>query len=58
MDLRGRLIAISREVLKSNKASSVFLKTSEKKSEKPAIQLRKRCRGCEAIRNFSFGKYN
>ena len=54
MDLQGRLIAISREVLKANQNSTSFLQSKETKNKPPLTKLRKRCRGCEAIRNFFF----
>ena len=54
MDLKARLIAVSRELLLSNKTFPVKTEGETNPQKKGVNPNRKRCRGCEAIRNFFF----
>ena len=52
MDLKARLIAVSKELMLSNKTSSMKIESETNTQKKVVNTKRKRCRGCEAIRNF------
>ena len=55
MDLKARLIAVSKEILLSKDTPRSRLNRENSTLEKKSIKASKRnCRGCEAIRNFFF----
>ena len=55
MNLKGRLIAVTQEIVASGlRQNKVQTHINKKVTQKSINKIQRRCRGCEAIRNFFF----